>query len=410
MFTLKRRWRVLLLVPVLTLLAVPAATSAERTAARLTTGSSAFWTSAQKLDQRISVPCGSNCQDFALELAGPGARLRVAADGDGTSSPTLLIFDDRQQQVAKASGIFSVEVLVPDPKPGRYVVRVEYSRASTPFRLRARLERTVPAAPTGKTPLLPNLRLVPPYEFTMDATAAGQDLGCNAYERAEYGARRCLRFSLGPANAGRGPLILEFPAMSGFVTAAPVVQIVENADGSVTRRQAGSSLYHKTHAHHHHNGFGSLELYRVTDTRRGTLVPAGTGPKQGFCMLDFMIADWRSFANDPAGKQKQGCDLVNGPTATKIALGTGWADIYYYALDGNYVEFGSNPDGNYVVRSVADAQGDVLESDESDNAGYAYVEVRANQVRVLERGHGNGPWDPRKRRADDLLRPTLRAE
>lgn len=122
--------------------------------------------------------------------------------------------------------------------------------------------------------------------------------------------------------------------------------------------------------------------------------------------LPALLARARQLAKDPAGRQRQDCDLVNGATATQIALGTGWADIYHWSLDWNYVEFGDNPDGHYVVRSVADAQGDVLESDESDNAGYAYIRVRGDQVAVLERGHGTSPWDPRKRPTDDLLRRT----
>lgn len=87
----------------------------------------------------------------------------------------------------------------------------------------------------------------------------------------------------------------------------------------------------------------------------------------------------------------------------KLGLGVGWGDIYVYTLDGNYVEFSENTDGRYVIRSVADAINDVLESDETDNAGYAYVEVKGNAVTVLERGRGMGPWDPNKVHADDIL-------
>ena len=399
---LPRRWALLLAA----LLVVPAApsSSAPAPAARLQTGGSAFWDDGAQLDELSDAPCDRICQDYAVQLLGTGARLRVAADGDGTS-PLLQVYDPQGALVAKHAGIYSAEVYVEDPEPGTYVVRVQAQRAA-PWRLRAKLERTLPPKPAGRAPLLPNLQLVPPYEFTMSSPLAGQDLGCNAYEKAEYGARRCLRFSLGPANVGKGPLILEFPALSGMLTPEPVFQLVRHADGSTSRREAGTSLYHKTHAHHHHNGFGSLELMRVTDPRRGTMVPAGVGPKQGFCMLDYLIADWPAFANDPADQQRQDCDLVNGGTGTQIALGTGWADIYYWALDGNYVEFGDNPDGRYVVRSVADAQGDVLESDERDNAGYAYLDIRGTEIQVLERGHGTSPWDPRKRLATDLLPPN----
>lgn len=392
-----------LVLLLLGLLAPPAGSAETPATAVVRPGTTAFWDTDAELEEPAGPACSRICRDFLLDVRGTGERLRVAADSDGTASPLVLVYDRRGQEVARSLGVYSAEAYFKDPPPGRYVVRVEHGGSQAFYRLRAKLERTVPQPPRGRAALLPNLRLVPPYEFTLGTGSLG---GCNAYERTEYGAQRCLRFSLGPSNVGRGPLVLEFPALSGLAAPEPVFQLVHHADGRVVRRQAGTSLYHTTHAHHHHNGFGSLELLKVVDARRGRTVPAGTGPKQGFCMLDYMIADWRSFANDAAGQQRQDCDLVNGATGTQIALGTGWADIYHWSLDGNYVEFGDNGDGLYVVRSVADANGDVLESDETDNAGYAYVEVRGDQVRVLERGHGLGPWDPRKRRADDVLRPN----
>ena len=372
-------------------------------ALRLRPGGSVFWDPTwPESDVDVELPACDGCVDFALLVTGDAARLRVAVDTDGRNRPVVELFTSDGRSLGAETGVYSAETFLADPEPGTYVVRVPAGATEDSVRYRARLERTV-SKPRDRRALLPNLRLIPPYEFTMDLPTAGQDLGCNAYEKAEYGARRCLRFSLGPANVGDGPFMLRFPAMSGLLTPEPVFQLVAHADGRVTERQAGTALYHKTHAHHHHNGFGSLELLKVTDARRGRMVPAGTGPKQGFCMLDFLIAEWRAFRNVQRASIRQDCGVASGPTSTQLVLGQGWADIYTYVLDGNYVEFGENRDGRYVVRSVADAGNDVLETDETDNAGYAYIEVRGSTVTVLERGHGLSPWDPRKRLADDLL-------
>ncbi len=371
---------------------------------RLRPGDSVFWDLTAPTVDDAPESCGG-CRDFALHVTGAGGRLRIATDTDGRTSPSFEVFGPDGTSVAQGTGVFSAEVYVPAPTSGRYVVRVPAGAGAEAVRLRARLERTLPAPAKDARALLPNLQLVPPYEFAMELpVAGGRDLlGCNAYEKVEYSARHCLRFSLGPANVGDGPFMLRFPALSGMAAPEPVYQIVQYADGTTEERQAGTALYHKTHLHHHHNGFGSLELFRVTDARRGLMVQAGTGPKQGFCMLDFMIADWRSFRNDPANSIQQDCAPVDGATGTQLGLGRGWADIYTYGLDGNYVEFGDNPDGRYVIRSVADANNDVLETDETDNAGYAYIEIKGATVTVLERGHGLSPWDRRKRLADDLL-------
>jgi hypothetical protein len=55
-----------------------------------------------------------------------------------------------------------------------------------------------------------------------------------------------------------------------------------------------------------------------------------------------------------------------------------------------------NGDGRYLVRSTADALHHILESDETDNTSYAYLEIKGSAIRVLERGRGQSPWDRHK--------------
>ena len=388
-------------------ISTPAVPAGPVVVARLTPDSSAFWKGDSPLRPAESpLPKCTTCSDFAIELRGEGEHLRVALDTTGERRFSLELFDAKGASVARASGPYSMEAYVVEPDPGVYFVRAKGGPAR--FRMRAKLERRI-STPAGAGALLPNLQLIPPYQFTFDSSldspVEGRDAtSCNAYEQAEYAAKRCLRFSLGPKNVGPGPLMLRFDAdpVTGLVGRGDVTQLILHANGDESERPGGTSVYHKTHAHYHHNGFGTLELLRVLDPAAGTLVPAGSGPKQGFCMLDFMIADWASFANDPANSVRQDCGVAD-PTGVQLGLGTGWGDIYVYGLDGNYVEFGENTDGLYVVRSIADAFNDVLETDESDNQGYAYIKVSGNNIKVLERGHGSSPWDPAKRPTTDIL-------
>jgi hypothetical protein len=290
------------------------------------------------------------------------------------------------------------------------------------FRLRALLERSAPRRSRAKTPVLPNLRLVPPYEFTFTGGLGSvgglgvgggvEGTGCTPDDIAEFRPVRCLRFSVGPANLGPGPFEMVFEQGQGIVVPGQARQRVHLADGTVTERVAGQFEYHKTHAHYHHTGFGTLELMKVTDARRGKLVKAGEGPKQGFCTADIMLADWWSFANADQNATPSQCLAEGGgtghnnPTGTAMAISAGWADLYSWEQDGNYVDFGTNTDGRYVVRSTTDAAGHVLEANERDNSSYAYIEVRGTTIRVLERGVGTSPWDPRKQVARDGLNPT----
>ena len=97
---------------------------------------------------------------------------------------------------------------------------------------------------------------------------------------------------------------------------------------------------------------------------------------------------------------------TNGPIGTVMGITPGWADLYLWSQTGNYVEFGTNGDGLYLVRSTADANDWILETNETDNTSYAFIRVTGEQITVLERGYGTGPWDADKRLAEDGLRLT----
>jgi hypothetical protein len=287
-------------------------------------------------------------------------------------------------------------------------------------RMRAKLERAPAPKPRRAVPLLPNLRLVPPHEFTFTgplsggralyADSPGGATSCSADDVAEQQGIRCLRFSIGPANVGVGPLELVFPPNEGLVTPGNATQVITWSDGHTTTRPAGQFEYHKTHGHYHHSGFGKLELLHVDDATRGTLTHAGNGPKQGFCTADVKIAEWSVFGAGDQDSADSTCvddaDLVYDPRqGTHMGLSAGWVDLYSWEQDGNYVDFGLNGDGLYLVRSTADALGNILESDESDNTSYAYLRITGSTIAVLERGRGQSPWDPHKVVVHDGLHP-----
>jgi lysyl oxidase len=77
-------------------------------------------------------------------------------------------------------------------------------------------------------------------------------------------------------------------------------------------------------------------------------------------------------------------------------IANGWEDVYTWATSGQFVRFGSNPDGRYVLRMIINPQRRFLETDYDDNVAYTYFQVSGDEVRVLERGHGTDPWDPHK--------------
>lgn len=91
---------------------------------------------------------------------------------------------------------------------------------------------------------------------------------------------------------------------------------------------------------------------------------------------------------------------------THMGLTRGWGDVYIWSVEGNYVEFGANQDGLYVVRVISDPERTMHETNVRNNASYAYIKVSGNGIEVLERGYGLSPWDPRKVISNDIRPPT----
>jgi hypothetical protein len=392
-----------LIAPVTLLAPTQAAPKADAT---LRPGQAAFWN-------------GSERREYTIDVKARAWRLRVAYTTPDVGAVSAQLITPGGEVVDSLGGWMSGEAYALNPAQGRWRLQVSAPAGYTAFRLRAKLEKA-PAAAGKSRPLLPNLRLVPPFEFTFVAPVSGGRgvyapgvdnpvTSCTADDVSEHQAMKCLRFSLGPANAGEGPLQLVFPPMEGVAVPGKATQVITWSNGRTTTRAAGEFEYHKTHAHYHHSGFGSLELLKVTDAATGRMEAAGKGPKQGFCTADVVIADWTWFGG-VQGSAGMDCvssaGLAYSPAeGTKMGLTPGWADIYSWAQDGNYVEFGLNTDGRYVVRSTADALNHVQESNEGDNTSYAYLEITGTKVKVLERGRGQGPWDPRKVVVKDGLHP-----
>lgn len=390
---------------------VPAWAGPRTAVAKLAVGDTAFWTGKapeaaeaplvdvpRLLGDEQPRPCEDDgCVEYAVDVVESGARLRVGIDTpDCDSSVSLEVLDPHGSKRASTETCYSAEMFVRDAAKGRWTVRVWTTGEATPYRMRAKLE-PAPKIQGPRRKLLPNLRVEPPSGLTFSTNgiagltprASGS---CYEEEVVEDSARRCLRFTVGPENAGAGPLELKFDRLEG--TDASMRQRVYYSDGTSEMRDAGKSEFHKTHQHFHLNGFARFGLYRVTDREHGSMRTAGGGNKAGFCLVDYKIARWRHFNQERAYSARSNCMPVGGEA--ELGLSAGWTDIYGYDLPGNYVEFGDNGDGYYVLGVTVDSLGYILETNERDNRGYTYFQIKDGMATVLERGRGKSPWDPKK--------------
>jgi hypothetical protein len=402
-------------------------------------GEAVFWTGPRIASGSVSnsSACTSaTCPSWPLTVAADAARLRVAIDNPNRENTwTVEVVDPSGAVAASAvtSNAFAAEALVSKPAAGTWTIRVvPTSVKDSGFRMRAKLERVVPAVPAGKVELLPNLKTVPPYEFGFVAPAnplnavyppdtvnppldvAGvHPLSCAADEMAPVaagggGATKCLRLTSGPINVGSGPFDMLFDFASDTATGqvdpvllqGPMRQVIHFSDGSTVQRAAGTYSFHKTHAHFHTDQVLTYELFKVGNPSTGALIQAGVGTKSGFCPADQLFGDWKHFTQLPSGSFGTGDSVAGGscfsPQGGQIGLSVGWGDVYRWQRPGQYVEFGGQPDGLYIVRSTADKYNHVLEENENDNTSYAYIQVTGDNVKIIERGQGMDPWDAHK--------------
>ena len=363
----------------------------------------------------------SPCFTYKLRVDTPGAaRLRIGLDAsmrnDGFS--LQVVPPSGNTRSAVNSNAFNSELFFDDPPTGIYTVLVRpVSTENSEFAIRAKLEKVLPVRQPNEDGLLPpNLRPTAPYELGFAApinplngpflapddanppVAVGGHgpVSCSPDETLDDQVVRCLRFSFGLANIGPGNFDVRSTGGGGLTGGtSPLIQCVERPAGTPIARPAGTTTFHPTHLHDHYNDLIMVELHRVTDAQAGTMVPAGDGRKLGYSPADQSIADWFAFNQNERGTSGSAGTCQDG-AATLFGLSVGWGDVYRYQRAGNFVDFGVNLDGLYVIRLVIDPLDNVLEANETDNVGYTYVRVTLDSIEVLEHGRGLSPWDPNK--------------
>ena len=339
----------------------------------------------------------ARCFTYEFSVSDAAHRLRIGLDKPEIGDVFVARItppDGGSNEIRVPADLYSDEVNILDPVVGTWkiVVRAQEVTESA-FRVRVKLEDRPPPLGVKRGPVLPNLQILPPHDASFlypvtNGASAGNSVGantmgtasCHPEEYAEDGAIRCLRFSYGVRNTGLGPM--ELFTGSGNQLERELFQRIQLAEGGFIERRAGVAKYHKTHAHFHHDAAIGIQLLKVEDRKTGKLSPASAKRTKGFAHRNELLRDWDRF--------------YPTPTVTGFGLLPGWADIYEWDRPGNYIDFGLNSDGYYVVRMWADPVRGIKESNERDNLGYTYLKVTGPEVKLLEAGRGSDPWDPCK--------------
>ncbi len=224
------------------------------------------------------------------------------------------------------------------------------------------------APPAGARPTerLPDLDQVAPAELRV------KEVG------SKGGRSFRLGFASATENRGTGPLTLHGFRRDRRTKTMQVDQLVRRRNGSSRLiRDAGGMRYvvHPDHRHWHLIGFARYELRRVGHPR----APALTDRKTGFCLGDrYEIPGAKRLpAFSPFPAQGDTCGLGRSKLRGLFAgISVGYGDRYAAHLEGQYIDITDAPAGRYMLVHTANPDGNLLESDYSNNSSSVLLSLR----------------------------------
>jgi hypothetical protein len=229
------------------------------------------------------------------------------------------------------------------------------------------------------TPLYPDLKTLNPTDLRFGtATIAGT-------------THKVLRFSNTVWNAGEGPMELRARTVkTSSGKKSRVSQRIYDDAGGYTSKHVGDFVYHTAHAHFHFENFADYELWTRADYDRWLSGGQGQAQRRGtkttFCLMDTYQV--QALPSSPSSARYAECGL------SLQGISVGWGDTYGYNLSGQWIDLGTGsylPDGQYVLRSVADPKNRLYESanktdtsreGQQPNAGVTYFSVEGGTITV----------------------------
>jgi hypothetical protein len=168
-----------------------------------------------------------------------------------------------------------------------------------------------------------------------------------------------------------------------------VYQRIYDDIGNVTEAYVGDFIFHEGHNHWHFENFAEYELWtrdeydRWIASGRNNGQAQRRGSKTTFCIID--TAKVQNLPGSPASAQYTQCGQV------LQGLSVGWGDTYSYSLPDQWIDLGATslPNGNYVLRSIADPRNIIAESVGNDaaregapaNEAVTFFSVKGKRIR-----------------------------
>lgn len=183
--------------------------------------------------------------------------------------------------------------------------------------------------------------------------------------------RRILRFSNTIANIGEGPLEVKGRRADDGEGYQVSQRLYGSNDELLAEPVLSRIEFHSEHDHWHLEGFARYELWEV-DAGGELLGRLRTSGKVSYCLMNT-----ESIYVSGEGSEEY---LYCSPELQGIS--PGWGDRYHADLAGQWIDVTDLPPGVYALRSVADPDDHLQESNERNNDGLIYFTLSSLEVEV----------------------------
>lgn len=368
-------------------------------------GPAKFWTGVVRDDGRgfAAVPeCRTvHCDKLRLKVKLPrhtwarpgGVQVAVRWDVATEAGLGLFVYQGRRLVAKSTAGVGTAQsVVIPNARNGVYAVYVSYGvtyGAVDPdpvvsYEGLAEVEHKPAVEPVRD--LMPDLAALPQEHVTYDnpgvifGDVAQPGQSCFDSERAEQGARQCLRFDQVLRNKGTGPVELWFDRQTGVFQDEEAAQRIYRSDGTSRDVPAGLVEFHPIHGHYHFEGFALSELWAAdADGNLVGTAPAAVADKVSFCIADTDLIGFGEKGDAALSYPAPDCldpKRVEGTTEYfNMGMSNGWADRYNWYLPDQMVDTYGLADGTYILFTTVDPDGKLLESDDTNNCGSVVVDL-----------------------------------
>lgn len=226
-------------------------------------------------------------------------------------------------------------------------------------------------ASAAVTQKLPDLAVVPPYEFKITISPSGD---------------KRLRFTTVIANIGQGPFRIYGYDEDGVAKPGDsllVRQKILESDGTWIDRNTTATMFWSGDGHEHFHVQGLTQAMVQTPGGWSTLRELR---KIGFCFLDsYRYGSTAGTFFNPAHDVCQPAPNGRVPMGVSVR----WADIYRQTIAHQWIDITGLPNGEYKIRVVADPPwetgGQFRESNEANNRAWTNIRISGTTVTIVSK-------------------------